>query len=72
VETQQLTAEQKKGIKVAIVVVMLVFLLFLVVLVSGQSIMAFQNEPVSVAYAVLVYTPVMALCALAYIRLQRR
>ena len=64
-----LTREQKKGVKASIVVVMLVLVLFLSLLLAGRPIMYFGSEPPSAAYAIAVYVPVMAVCALAYRRL---
>ena len=66
-----LTSEQKKGIRASILAVMLVLALFVLILVSGRPIMDFGSEPVSVAYTVLIYVPVMAICILAYVRLGR-
>jgi hypothetical protein len=65
----ELTTAQKNGVKASIFVIMLVLVLFVLVLVAGHPIMYFGTEPPSVAYAVVVYTPVLALCALAYRRL---
>jgi len=65
-----LTSEQKKGVKTSIVVIMLVLVLFVLELLAGHPIMHFKTEPASVAFAVLVYTPVMAICLLAYRRLR--
>ena len=66
---QTLTAEQKKGVKACIFVVMLVLVLFTLLLVGGRPIMDFRTQAPSVAYGVLVYIPVVALCILAYRRL---
>jgi hypothetical protein len=49
---------------------MLVLLLFILVLVAGSPIKDFGTEPPSVAYAILIYTPIMAICILAYRRLR--
>ena len=68
---EALTAEQKRGVKVGILVLMLVLLLFVAILVAGHPIMKFGTEPLSVAYAVGIYVPVIALCLLAYRRLGR-
>ncbi len=65
-----LTSEQRKGVKTSIIVIMLVLVLFVLVLVAGRPIMYFKTEPVSVGYVLLVYTPVMAICVLAYRRLR--
>lgn len=65
-----LTTEQTKGVKTSIVVIMLVLVLFVLELVAGNPIMHFKTEPASVAYAILVYTPVMGVCFLAYRRLR--
>jgi hypothetical protein len=65
-----LTSDQEKGVKTSIVVIMLVLVLFVLELIAGNPIMDFKTEPLSVAYAVLVYTPVMAICVLAYRRLR--
>lgn len=64
--TAALTSEQSKGVKTSILVVMLVLFLFGLILVAGHPIMHFGTKPSSVAYAVLVYTPVTAICILAY------
>jgi len=69
VRQESLTAEQRKGIKVAILVLLSVMALFLLVLVAGDPIMYFGTKPPSVAYGILIYTPVVALCAMAYKRL---
>jgi hypothetical protein len=65
-----LTAEQRKGAKVAILVVILVLVLFVSLLAAGRPIMHFGTEPLSIAYTLLVYVPVMAICVLAYRRLE--
>jgi len=65
-----LTSEQSKGVKTSILVIMLVLFLFVLILVTGRPIMHFGTEPPSVEYAVVVYTPVMAICILAYRRLR--
>ena len=65
-----LTTEQRKGVKTSIIVIMLVLMLFVLILVAGHPIVYFRTEPVSVAYALLVYTPVMSICVLAYRRLR--
>jgi len=67
---EKLTTEQKKGVKVSILVVMLVLLLFVMISVAGQAIPYFGSKPLSVAYSVLVYIPVMAVCVLAYKRIR--
>ena len=66
-----LTQEQLKGVKASILVIVLVLVLFALILVSGDPIVDFRNEPSSLAYVVGVYTPVMALCLLAYRRLRK-
>jgi di/tricarboxylate transporter len=66
-----LTEEQRRGVRASILVVMLVLVLFVLVLVAGRPIMDFGNEPLSIAYTVVIYIPVMALCLLAYRRLRR-
>jgi hypothetical protein len=66
-----LTQEQAKGAKASILVIMLVLVLFALILVAGDPIKDFREEPPSLAYVVAVYTPVMALCVLAYRRLSR-
>lgn len=68
--SETVTTEQRKGVGVAILVVMLILVLFVLISVAGRPIMYFGTEPLSVAYAVLVYTPVMAVCLLAYRRLK--
>jgi steroid 5-alpha reductase family enzyme len=65
-----LTTEEQEGVKTSIVVIMLVLVLFVLELLAGNPLMHFKTEPASVAYAVLVYTPVMAICVLAYRRLR--
>ena len=65
-----LSQEQEKGVKASVVVVFLVLALFLLILVAGQPIVDLGSEPLSVAYTVLIYTPVMAICLLAYRRLR--
>jgi flagellar basal body-associated protein FliL len=65
----ELTAAQKSGAKVSILVIALVLVLFVSVLVAGHPIMYFGNAPASVAYTIVIYLPVLALCALAYRRL---
>jgi hypothetical protein len=65
-----LTSEMSKGVKTIILVMMLVLLLFVIIMVAGRPIMYFETEPASIAYAVAVYTPVMAICILAYRRLR--
>jgi hypothetical protein len=67
-----LSADQRKGVKASILVVMLVLVLFSLVMVAGHPIMYFGTEPLSVAYTVGIYLPVMAICVLAYRRLGRR
>ena len=67
---QTLTAEQSKGVKTSVLVVMLVLTLFVLILLAGQPIMYFHTEPLSVAYAIAIYVPVMAVCILAYRRLR--
>ncbi len=66
-----LTAEKRKGVKATFVVVMLVLVLFVLVLLAGSPILVFETKPLSVAYALVVYVPVMALCYVAYRRMQR-
>ncbi len=66
----ELTTAQKNGAKASILVVMLVLVLFVLLLIAGRPIMYFGTESASVAYTILVYTPVLALCALAYRRLR--
>lgn len=66
-----LTQEQAKGVKASMLVIMLVLVLFALILVSGDPIVDFRNEPSSLAYVVGVYTPVMALCLLTYRRLRK-
>jgi hypothetical protein len=66
----ELTAAQKNGAKASILVIVLVLVLFVLVLIAGHPIMYFGSEPASVAYTIVVYTPVLALCALAYRRLR--
>ncbi len=51
---------------------MLILVLFVLVMVAGRPIMDFKTEPLSVVYAVVIYVPVMAVCAVAYGRLGRR
>jgi hypothetical protein len=65
----ELTDAQKSGAKVSILVIALVLVLFVSVLVAGHPIMYFGNAPASVAYTIVIYLPVLALCALAYRRL---
>ena len=67
---QTLTAEQSKGVKTSILVVMLVLILFVLILIAGQPIMYFHSEAQSVAYAIAIYVPVTAVCILAYRRLR--
>ncbi len=66
-----LTADKRKAALACVLVVMLVLVLFVLELVAGRPIMDFRNEPLSVAYAVGVYVPVIALCILAHRRLGR-
>jgi hypothetical protein len=66
----ELTTAQKSGAKTSILVIILVLVLFVLVLVAGRPIMYFGSGLVSVAYTIVVYTPVLALCALAYRRLR--
>lgn len=66
----ELASEQRKGVKTSIVVLMLVLVLFVIVMVVGRPIMYFGTKPPSVAYAVAIYAPVMAICILAYRRLR--
>jgi flagellar basal body-associated protein FliL len=66
----ELTTAQKNGAKASILVIVLVPLLFVLVLVAGHPIMYFGTAPASVAYTIVIYTPVLALCALAYRRLR--
>jgi len=65
-----LTSEQRKGVKTSILVIMLVLLLFVLILAAGRPIVHFGTKPPSIAYAVAVYTPVLAICILAYRRLR--
>ena len=65
-----LTSGQRKGVKTSILVTMLVLLLFVTILVAGRPISYFGSEPPSVAYAVAIYTPVIAICVLSYRRLR--
>ncbi len=67
-----LTEEQRKGVRASIIAIMLILVLFVLVLLSGDPIMYFGTEPPSVAYTVVVYLPVIALCAIAYRRVSRR
>jgi hypothetical protein len=67
-----LSADQRKGARTSVLVVMLVLLLFALIMVAGHPIMYFGTEPPSLAYVVGVYVPVMALCILAYRRLGAR
>lgn len=64
-----LTSEQSKGVKTSIVVIMLVLLLFVLILIAGQPIVYLGDEPPSIAYAVAIYAPVLAICFLVYRRL---
>jgi flagellar basal body-associated protein FliL len=66
----ELTTSQKSGAKASILVIMLVLVLFVLILVAGHPIMFFGSGLASVAYTIVVYTPVLALCALAYRRLR--
>ena len=66
----ELTTEQKNGAKASILVIVLVLVLFVMVLVAGHPIMYFGTGPASVVYTIVIYTPVLALCALAYRRVR--
>lgn len=65
-----LTYEQSKGVKTSVLVIMLVLFLFVLIMVAGRPIVYFGNETPSLAYAVAVYIPVLAVCILAYRRLR--
>ncbi len=67
-----MSEEQKKGVRVGIYMNFLVLLVFLVVLATGHPIALFRTPALSVAYSVIVYLPVMILCAVAYRRLKRK
>lgn len=66
-----LTRDQRNGVKVSLLAVMLVLFLFETILVAGSPIMYFGSQPQSVAYVFAVYIPVIAVCLLAYRRLGR-
>jgi Na+-driven multidrug efflux pump len=66
-----LTYDQRKSVKVSMLVAMLVLVLFAVLLVAGRPIMYFGSDSLSVAYLVAVYLPIMAICLLAYRRMTR-
>jgi hypothetical protein len=70
--TEELGVEQRKGAVLSIAVVLLVLVLFMLILAAGHAIMDFGTKPLSVAYVVAVYIPVMALCYSAYRRLGTR
>lgn len=65
-----MTSGQKKGVRATIVVLMLVLALSVALLIAGHPIAYFGSKPASVAYAVVVYLPVMALGLLAYRRVR--
>ncbi len=69
---ESLSEEQKKGIRVGIYANLLVLLVFLVVLATGHPIAFFRIPAASVAYSIVVYLPVMILCAIAYRRLRQK
>jgi hypothetical protein len=64
-----LTHEQQKGVKVSVMVVLLVLALFVAIMVAGSPIVYFKTEPISVAYTIAVYVPVIVVCLLALRRL---
>ena len=66
-----LTADERRGVRASLLVVMSVLVLFVVILVAGRPIKDFGAEPASVGYALIVYVPVMVMCLLAYRRIGR-
>jgi hypothetical protein len=70
-EAKTLGEAEKKAALVSILVVMLVLMLFVSVMVVGQPISYLGSEPTSVAYALLVYLPVILLCLTAFRRIRR-
>jgi hypothetical protein len=69
---ESLTSDQIGGVKASAVVLMLVLVLFALLLVAGAPILDFGNKPLSVAYVVVIYIPIMVVCGLAVRRLTRR
>ena len=67
---EQLTSGQKKGVRATVLVLMLVLLLFVVILAAGRPIPDIGSEPASIAYAVLVYVPALAVCIQAFRRIR--
>jgi L-asparagine transporter-like permease len=56
---------QRIGIRVTVITVVGVLLLFLVVLASGSPIRAFGTMGSSLTYSVIVFIPVIVVCAFA-------
>jgi len=61
----------RMGAKLAIVAALLILLVSAVQLPLGSPIAFFGSNALSLAYVLLVYLPVFAVCALAYRRLKR-
>ena len=70
-EAETLKGGQRTGAKAAIVSVLFVLVLFVLLLVIGQPIHYFGSKALSVAYAVVIYVPVVLLCVFAYRRISR-
>ena len=61
----------KAGGKLAVLVALLILLVSMVQLPLGSPIAFFGSTELSVAYVLVVYLPVFAVCVLAYRKLRR-
>lgn len=58
------------GAKLAVAVSLLILLIAVIELLLGRPIAHFGSLALSVAYVLVVYLPVIAVCVLAYLRLK--